>query len=1833
MSNTLSIILLSLFGLIILLTIFGLIAGMIKGVIKTTVKTILKAILIVVFVFTTPAITTGIGNIDLSSFGHSITVNSQTVQITTIMDTLANVITATGLVSPMNGMAIYQTGFAVAYSLLSYVVFLLLMILTQIFISLLTSIVYNVFIRWLVPKEETREQKSFRKHNKRLYILVHGLLPNKKEGRRIHRVSGGLLGAVQEFVFACILLMPITSISRVAISSTKSKSNSDSSVKNAQNSSNTTNNYGSLYQSLVAGGVIKDEDRPSGDTSNTFYRTDWDNYISQIENSLVYKMLGVGSVDNAIMNKVSVTTVNGQSVPLSSLLQGTLDVAYPLLETKSIQFDTATTTITINYSSLLSTTTVNNTLTKFVSNKLMMSLLPPLIDTALNYASASTSIPLSDIDFTDVDWESDLTALKDIYNKIYDNGIKPMISQTKLDPTQFNLKTSTYTDEDIANIADAVSSLCSVGVVKNNLGMIFSNLSLLLRNSGFDILPTEKSAYDNVNWSKDLKALVTDVLKLFRLCNLDLSYDLFSSNPNFESSDNVITKAVKEVLKDKDKRHSLNTLLTGTDGLFTISLLDTGKLGNLVNSAIQMIPSLNTYTDSTSYTESIDKLNKDSSELRKETDVAFQLMDILFDEDQPLNYWEIKKISEHSNDKDYVLSYLNDDVCSELCDILDIANSSTIFKSMYSSIMKTFVFQFYDQTSSSDKDYLFGLTPYDFNFDDDSFITDLKSLIKLAPSLKTLYDNLTDKSLTRVEQLEALDTSTLRPFLNILANSELLNSEKVSASTGETTYNSNVQKVLNKLFSMDPIKSLNISVPDLSNIKKVKTSDTDYYWGDGTKHAENEKVNGEIDALCSVIEDLQANKEVIGDFISNRSNLNKSTLKLLLSDLDTSDERNALFDLMADAYQSQVIKPTAVEISLKMADKFLTKYNIPYSLSELRTYVYDDKNTEKIVEDIYNLKSLVPLLNTIDYHKLLQDYRDVKNKTTVDKYYFQTISLDTLNAIATTVVNTNTYQVLSDSDSTDTVLDGKNDLLCSLFYSLCKKYNIFSKNRVTIPDFSAQVLNPVTYGESWVKSTSTYTLNVVDKNTDGTQTSRTQDYVLTDTGSIMTGLQALYILQETDLSSLLNKHMPKYRPTEFLTSDGSENRYKNAKALANDAYIRNIAYTYGPYFIEDAINLVSQVPSGSRTLINYINWELLTEKDSSGNFVFSGDDAIKEAQTLFKMAKLVKKLGIRNLKTIAKNFNNLTSSQLSNIQDILTLVPQSKLLTTVRYNQNLSLISKGISMAIQYVANHYSKARAVIKVLTLDDNANTNVKTLESMLASIDESGWADEFSLYSQMLGDIQGVNVKDTKNLYAEGRNYDTLSNLSYLVNKSALLHKAPIGAIKIGIRKMNLSQYLKYDLDLDHHLTTSNEDVNYWQEVYDNALELVYKDQGFKNFIGNDINNLKNFKLNNISTSFLYYLGNIEFMQSNRSYFLYKAMVKAAGEENYNKIFRSATNTPDGEDSKAYQFENLFFQNEKLLSHYTGKLDKDLALNDTKCIDAVLKKVINQIATIKDAKNITDVYNALKNDDGTFTFFTDLTSDTMYINGDNNVIRSDFASELVAGIITTMINNDNLSSDFASLADLDFYANDYELVNPIEGKTIDTLITFLTYNRTNADVVKYKATIHIDSVTIDYNGLSYTIPETDVTDDVTIYDWTYYTKTQVATFLKGLCYSDSNYVDEKSKKIAAYFYSTSTYSKTGNSKLAIKLASITHHEDKHNYYYTYNYTIPVVNVTIPVPVVGSVGPFDKEYLGILPLLTSDNKAKFAEDYVGSFSDKLDTTSFYKLYTDYIESDSTIL
>lgn len=1620
----LNIILWSVFALVVVFTLLGMLAGFLKGFIKTTVKTIIKAALVVVFVFASPSIANALGNLNLSALNQSFAINGTTVSLTTPLETLANVITATGFVSPMNGYSVYEVAMALALSLLSYVVFLVCMILTQILISLITALVYNVFLRWFLPVD-TKKRKKARIEamggNKQLAALTDGLIdedgnmPAKKKPFSLHRGAGAILGAAQEFVFVCTLLAPMTALARTAIATTKSD-NKD--------------NYGNLYKLLVKTNQVKDTNRPAGDTSNNIYKDDYEKIISSIESSWIYNLLGVYNYDTLLMNQVSQINVGSTSLSFASVIQSAMDVASPLLDSDAVDFNENLTEVTLNYALLLGPEMIQNLLEGILGNQVLVSLIPPLIDVALNYASSSTSVAVLDLDFSDIDWSDSLKAISEIYTKIYSSGnISSIFSADGKSVTidNYSLKVSEMTDAQITEIASAVSSLAEVDVVKNNLASVMAGVGTYLKNTGYDVLPTSADEYSSVTWSKDLSNIITNVLKTIRLLGLDIDKDLFTINTSDPQSG--LIRLVKDMLKDETKRATFEGYLTSeSEGILSTSIMNVVNLGNIADSLLSNVSSLSKYTSSDAFTSACELLNRNPSAIKNELTYMFRICDILLDENMPFNYWtytDLAKLyseSDRSAFRERVLSLVNDDVCDELVSLLGIAEKSSLFDSMYASIIKTFVFSYYNG-SSTEVNYLFGLTPYDFDYDAENFTESLKKIIKLAPGLKNLYDALNGgkTGLSVSERIDLVDTDVLADFLYAVTGEDtsgesdsFFNPTMTDASSNKDVANRNVHTILENLINTQFLSTLGLTLPSVSEMSDIR-------WG--TERGDDY----EISLLMDTIDELKKNKDVIVAYVQNGKKITLS----LLSSINTSEEREAIIDLLDTAIQSDIARPVAVELVADKLQAYLDRLGIPFSINDLRTYAYKDENLGKIREDLENIKNLLPLLNKINWHYLYQDIKALRNKDYDRTYYFKSIETDDLNAIATTLFNTNTYQYLCDASGSD--------YLTEALYAVLEGTGLFTSESWHLVDYGSYYLNPENSGESWSSDTSTVTLEGINKvlASDGTyvvaeKTSVTVD--ITTEGEIYNFGLIFDFIKKADLSMILQKKWPPLGALDGWLSDDTN------LVLFGDAYFRQLAYIYLPYLINTALEKVTQIPVSARTLVDSIDFSLLTRKDANGNFYFTAEEFRAEAVTAYHILQNVKRLGrLSSLPSLLKDPFNLTENQKQRISNIISLLSQSQFLTTVKEGHSLSPLSEALYLVCDRLTTSYD----LFAWLTLDDNTTTNKAKARAMLQHIDETGdWANELSNLYDALMALQSVDL-DQLSPFATNYSYDVLYDVFESFNKSYLLHRAPIYLLKTGIADFDISTILEYPLDFNVHLTNSQEDQEYWMHDYELILDLIYNDGSIETL------NIANFKFDTVKTSYLYYIGSMNIFKENRAYILLNLI------ENYDSsyvsmIFKQSSNTPYGEDSYAYRLEDLFFNNSELMTN--GVLDKEKAIYDTTLLDKTIDTVLSSIEALSTATSFADLNISS-------TFFTELTSACLAITSGNDLYRSKLASELVAGALTALIQNENLSEYFGELRNVDFYADDYALVNPVEGRFIDSIIALAKNAGTDVEFYSYE------------------------------------------------------------------------------------------------------------------------------------------------------------------------------
>ena len=83
---------------------------------------------------------------------------------------------------------------------------------------------YNGIFRWIIPAETKAEWKERRKKKKRSSLTAgmtndDGSVSANKTRKKWHllRFPATRLGAIQEFIFACLLISPLTGLSRRAI--------------------------------------------------------------------------------------------------------------------------------------------------------------------------------------------------------------------------------------------------------------------------------------------------------------------------------------------------------------------------------------------------------------------------------------------------------------------------------------------------------------------------------------------------------------------------------------------------------------------------------------------------------------------------------------------------------------------------------------------------------------------------------------------------------------------------------------------------------------------------------------------------------------------------------------------------------------------------------------------------------------------------------------------------------------------------------------------------------------------------------------------------------------------------------------------------------------------------------------------------------------------------------------------------------------------------------------------------------------------------------------------------------------------------------------------------------------------------------------------------------------------------------------------------------------------------------------------------------------------------------------------------------------------------------
>ena len=1550
-SSTFSLILLVTFIAVILITLLAGVIGFVKGIYKTTVKTLIKTILVIVMLFTSPTISNWVGNIDISRF-----FKDSTEQIT-ILSYLVNYLNNTGLISPMNGMSVYETVIALANSLLSFAIFFVGLILIQIFISLITAIVYHGIFRWFVPVE-TKKERKFRKKNKKLAKLTSGLADenrevikgnNNKKKLPLCRIPGGILGAIQEFIFVLVLLCPITGLARMAI-----------------------NNKDSLNDSMKAAGVSEENVQKV------------DDYLAVTENSLLYKMLGYNNFDLLVMNQASKVTLNDTEIILSNLVDSVFDIADPLIQDGTISYERASGQVTINLSTLLSTEVIDSLVGKIISSPMVMALIPPVVDTAMNSVKG-VSFAIDRLDFTNIDWSSELTILNGIYDEVYFDVIKPMIVDGKISPSNFKIDVSELSDEQVETYCDALSNLGKLESVSKNMGVILSGLGTYFENMGMIILPTDHNAYSGIDWSEDLYIIGKSLFKYFKTVDMDISSQI---------SVNQIQEKTLEALKDSDKRKLVEEIVCGSDnnkGLLDTTLFSVMSLSETLYSTIYSVNAISKYVKNLDFSF----LNEYTTEqLKKEFSTMFDIAGIVFDENSKIKIDNLSTID------------LSDtETAEEMAELLNRSKKSNIFKKLYPSVMKGIIFQ-----SDIDFDtYLFGLTPYNFNYNSETFIDDFREILLLLPDLKKMQNSLNDSSLSDADKIKQLDTLVLRKILNLIINSDFFNSDQITGVTSRTQKNVNVYTFLSNLFNQETFKNIGFISPSLEDLQDVD-------WGHGVGND-----GGEIDLLCSLIENGQINAEFITSM-----------------DLKKINDTSALANMIKDGLESKVVSPSILSIIDNSLTKYLEKIGIPYTFNQMRNSMW--------IEDADYLGSLIDLIKDKD----------------LDNIDFNSFTPEELNSILTILYKMN----LSKASTSN-----KNDPFGYTIYSIMKSLKLFDQLGITIDE---SLFNMNGLGSSWSSSTSYITIN--DK-----------QYLYTDEGEIFLLANFYSVVKEYGIDKLSSGVLP----------DGFIDALK--------PYLSSKILKYSLPKIINKSKANIQLPEGYEDVVASLDLNLLSTMDDDTLY-----NELKTFEKLYQFSN-AKIDGKSKTDLIFSDFYNLGSIQAypdvtdpedpnyhktleEDLDDMINMMSTSVLFTTKKEGYDLPPIS--------YVLKGAMQSLNMMTKVTLESNTSYQQSVLYGILNGI--SDWKEESKHFTSILNKMQGLTAEDL-NLIGDRLTKEQALALMTEMNESELFHRVPISMFKSGFEGKGFEEYLKdpdtgvikHPLNFYVHLTTSKEDISYWKNEIDNAVEMILGDGGLRKIFADKDKTIADYYFDEIGLDFLYYIGNMHLFEKNRSYLLYHMIDQYSTTTlKANSLFKDSVNAPYGENASVYRFEELFFSNPKLLDQ-NGKLDETKSKTDLAQLNSLVHSALKLAPQVSSGESLKDIE----------ADFLSMTENCYRI--ENGVFyRNDFASELMAGLETKMVNNEKYATYFENMKDMDFYADDYQLINSIEARALNGILA-LTKTEANS--------MTISSVTIKY-----------------------YSKSQLENIFPLLGEEDATKVELDSYQ---YFITYNEYKNTHNSIIALK------------------------------------------------------------------------------------------
>ena len=354
----------------IVIVVIATLIGLWKGIWKTSFKLIFRSILFIIMIFCAQPITSAICSMNIkTTFGINGTIMG--VPLTSLDQTLANILLKNYEISPIAGYDLYSTALLLSHSILSCIIFFVLALLTFLIGSVFATIFYHLIFKHIIPK--------------------------KAQKRKI-RWAGAVCGFIDGFLCMVMLISPLSSMMNTAVKAEPlvTKSNDLKIIDDG------------TYSSIMSG-------------------------IEGYNNSALFTTMKIfNPLSDAMINKVVEVEINGAKMGLIDEFETLVDLFKPLMDhLSSGENGVSINYQTILLKETIAELTKIVSSSKLIVNMIpgLISMGQHMIEDPL------TKKIIMGLDFKDIDFKNDLGAINEFYGKLYDAGLFSRVDSDKFNLT------------------------------------------------------------------------------------------------------------------------------------------------------------------------------------------------------------------------------------------------------------------------------------------------------------------------------------------------------------------------------------------------------------------------------------------------------------------------------------------------------------------------------------------------------------------------------------------------------------------------------------------------------------------------------------------------------------------------------------------------------------------------------------------------------------------------------------------------------------------------------------------------------------------------------------------------------------------------------------------------------------------------------------------------------------------------------------------------------------------------------------------------------------------------------------------------------------------------------------------------------------------------------------------------------------------------------------------------------------------------------------------------------------------------------------------------------